>query len=40
VHPATWTAFGAAIFAWGVPVVLMATHSWEPIARHLPGIGS
>jgi hypothetical protein len=40
VHPATWTAFAASLFAWGVPLVLMATHSWEPIARYLPGIGA
>jgi hypothetical protein len=40
VHPATWTALAACAVAAFIPLVLMATHSWEPIARHLPGVGS
>lgn len=39
VHPATWTAFTACVVSATIPLVLMATHSWEPIARHLPGVG-
>jgi hypothetical protein len=40
IHPATWTALAASAVAWAVPFALMATHSWEPIARYLPGIGA
>lgn len=39
VHPATWTGFAACLFSAAVPLALMATHSWEAIARSLPGIG-
>lgn len=38
VHPATWTAFLLALAATVVPLVLIATGTWAPIAGHLPGI--
>ena len=40
VHPATWTAFCACALAALIPMVLMATHRWEPVARLLPGIAA
>lgn len=40
VHPATWTAFGFYSVFLMVPVALIATGSWAPIAQHLPGVGS
>jgi cytochrome bd-type quinol oxidase subunit 2 len=40
VHPATWLGFTVAAAAYFVPIVLMATESWGPIARHLPGVGA
>jgi len=39
VHPATWTGLIACVVAAAIPLVLMATHSWEPIAARLPGVG-
>jgi hypothetical protein len=39
IHQATWTAFAASAVVATVPLVLMSTHSWEPLARHLPGAG-
>jgi hypothetical protein len=40
IHPATWTGFIVCAVAAAVPVVLIATGSWAPIAQRLPGIGS
>lgn len=40
VHPATWTAFATSAAATIIPLVLIGTNSWEPIARHLPGVGA
>ncbi len=40
VHSATWTGFCTAVIAYFVPILLMATGSWAPIARHLPGVGA
>ena len=40
VHPATWTGFIACALTAAVPLVLMATGSWAPIAERLPGVGS
>lgn len=37
-HPATWLAFGVYAVSMIVPVVLIATGSWAPIARYLPGV--
>ncbi len=39
VHPATWTAFAASAVSAIVPLVLIATGSWAPVASHLPGVG-
>ena len=38
IHPATRLAFSLAAAATVIPIVLIATGSWAPIARHLPGI--
>jgi hypothetical protein len=38
-HPATWTAFAAGAAAAIIPIVLIGTGSWAPIAKHLPGVG-
>lgn len=38
VHPATWLAFGLAAISSLVPIALIATESWAPVARYLPGI--
>ena len=38
VHPATWTAFLLALAATIVPLVLIGTGTWAPIARMLPGV--
>jgi len=40
VHPATWMGFIACTLAAAVPLVLIATESWAPIAQRLPGVGS
>lgn len=40
IHPATWTGFVTGALAAAVPLVLMATGVWAPIAQHLPGVGS
>jgi hypothetical protein len=40
VHPATWTALCACAVAATIPMVLMGTHSWAPIAAKFPGVGS
>jgi hypothetical protein len=37
-HPATWLVFALYAIATIVPVLLIATATWAPIARHLPGI--
>jgi len=39
VHPATWTGFIASALAAIIPLVLIATDRWAPIARLLPGVG-
>lgn len=38
IHPATWRAFALAAAATIVPLVLIGTGSWAPIARYLPGV--
>lgn len=38
VHTATWHGFIACALAAAVPLVLMGTGSWAPIAKHLPGV--
>lgn len=38
VHPATWTAFVLAVAATVVPLILIGTGTWAPIAQHLPGV--
>ncbi|MEJ7776738.1 MAG: hypothetical protein WKF52_05000 [Sphingomicrobium sp.] len=38
VHPATWLAFSLGAASGLIPIALIATNSWAPIARHLPGI--
>lgn len=38
VHPATWPAFSLGAASGLIPIALIATNSWAPIARHLPGI--
>lgn len=38
VHPATWTGFIASALAAIVPLALIATDTWAPIAQHLPGV--
>jgi hypothetical protein len=38
IHPATRLGLLTALIAYLVPIVLMATESWAPIARHLPGV--
>ena len=40
VHPATRMGFTIAVVAYAIPILLMATHSWAAIAKHLPGVGS
>ena len=39
VHPATWTGLSVGLAATVIPLVLIGTGSWAPIARHLPGVG-
>ena len=38
VHAATMLALGLAVLSVAVPIVFLATNTWAPIARHLPGI--
>lgn len=38
VHPATWTALLATAAASLVPMLFLATGTWAPIARYLPGL--
>ena len=40
VHPATWTGFIAGALMAAIPLLLIGTKSWAPIAQHLPGVGS
>ena len=40
LHPATKLAIALAVVSAYVPVALMATGAWAPIAAHLPGVGS
>ncbi|MCH8615749.1 hypothetical protein LZ016_06500 [Sphingomonas sp. SM33] len=40
VHPATWHAFIASALAVIIPLTLIATRTWAPIAEHLPGVGT
>jgi uncharacterized membrane protein YozB (DUF420 family) len=40
VHPATKLGIAVGAVSAFVPVALMATNSWAPIARHLPGVGA
>ncbi len=40
VHPGSWTGFGVYAVSIIVPLVLIATGTWAPIAQHLPGVGS
>lgn len=37
-HPATWTAFLAYALSMLIPVALIATGTWAPVAAHLPGV--
>jgi hypothetical protein len=37
-HPATWLVFSVHAVSMIVPVALIATGSWAPIARYLPGV--
>ena len=39
VHPATWLGFAMGAVSVFVPLAFLATGSWAPIARHLPGVG-
>lgn len=39
VHPATWTGFGLALASAVIPLALIGTGTWAPIAQHLPGVG-
>ena len=38
VHAATWLALGMGAVTAFLPIALIATGTWAPIARHLPGI--
>ena len=38
IHPATWLVVAVGAVSAFVPIALMATNSWAPIARQLPGI--
>ena len=38
IHPATWLAVSVGAVSVVVPVLLIASHSWAPIAQHLPGV--
>ena len=38
LHPATKLALAVGVTSAYVPLLLIATNSWAPIARHLPGI--
>lgn len=38
VHPATWTGFALYAGSVIIPVLFIATGSWAPVARHLPGL--
>jgi hypothetical protein len=39
LHPATKLGISVAIISAFVPILLMATGTWAPIAAHLPGVG-
>jgi len=39
LHPATRLGIAVGAISAFVPVVLIATNTWAPIARHLPGVG-
>jgi len=39
VHPATWTGYAVATATAVIPLALIYTQSWAPIAAKLPGIG-
>lgn len=38
IHPATWTVFGLSAASIIIPLILIGTESWAPVARHLPGV--
>ena len=38
IHPATWLGFSLAAVSSLVPIAIIATGTWAPIAQHLPGI--
>jgi hypothetical protein len=40
VHPATWTGFGIGAATAIVPLALIYTNSWAPIAARLPGVNA
>jgi len=40
VHPATWMGFGVSAVSAIIPLILIYSNSWAPIAQHLPGVGS
>lgn len=39
VHPATKLAFGVYALSMLIPVALIVSGTWAPIAQHLPGVG-
>jgi len=39
-HRATWFVFGIYALATVIPVALVVTGTWAPVAAHLPGVGS
>jgi len=38
IHPATWTGYAVATAAAVIPLALIYTQSWAPIAAKLPGV--
>lgn len=40
VHPATWLGLAVGAASVVIPIALIATGSWAPIAARLPGVGS
>ena len=38
MHPATWTGLAVYALATFVPVALIVTGTWAPVARYLPGV--
>jgi hypothetical protein len=38
IHPATWLGFSLAAICSLIPIAIIATGAWAPIAAHLPGL--